>query len=461
MNTFKFKSFLLSIGLFVALTACDNEDPALPDNLVQFESGTLGLGTDETELTINVLLSRAVTENSTLSVDFEATGLEYGTDFTTSPAATSGIIALAIAAESAEASFTITKSSNLLLDGDEAIMFVISETSDNLVVGSQDTLWLSFSEIIAEQAILNINGGGPTYPNKVFIDLSANRQTAIERSNWDFGFYSGDDFRVILNSSTGMMARALDKTDLNDVTAQDTVGFASEMSFNAFSTVAYAWIDNPEGDLNQTAIAEVPATASESKVYIVQRGSGIETGSSRGWKKVRIIRNGSGYTLQHADINATTFTEVQIGKDPNYLFNYIHFENGAAEVEPAKDRWDIAWTGFTYSTNFGGGLIPYYFQDIVLQNRYDVETSMLLIADAGTYEDFTAADLEGLVYSSSQVAIGSTWRSGGGPDVAPAIRTDRFYVVTDADGNVYKLRFTALTQDGERGRPQIEFSLLQ
>ena len=85
----------------------------------------------------------------------------------------------------------------------------------------------------------------------------------------------------------------------------------------------------------------------------------------------------------------------------------------------------------------------------------------LLIANAGSYENFTEANLTGVLFTSSQVGIGASWRSGGGPGTAPAVRSDRFYLAKDAEGNIYKLRFTALTQDGQRGRPQIEFALLK
>ncbi|MEQ8413220.1 MAG: HmuY family protein [Imperialibacter sp.] len=37
---------------------------------------------------------------------------------------------------------------------------------------------------------------------------------------------------------------------------------------------------------------------------------------------------------------------------------------------------------------------------------------------------------------------------------------DRFYIIKDASGNYYKLKFTALMQTGERGKPQIASELL-
>lgn len=452
--------------LLVSLLSC-SEEFLLPDNQVNFESNQLGFASDETSVSVRIAFTRSAEQDGIFVINLAPNGVTYGTDFVTQPAASGNTLTLPFAKDATEVTYTIDRIADALLDGDESVVFSMIDIPNQFVPGTILEQTVNFSEILAKQATLDINGGGPTYPNKVFIDLSANRQTAVNRTTWDLGFSNGEAFNVILNSSVTMMARAIDKTDMNAVTAADTVGFANEMIMGAFSTnPAMAWIDDPAGDLSKTAIASISATASENKVYIINRGASnppndpSEPTPSRGWKKIRIIRNANGYTLQHADIAATTFQEIQIAKEEGYNFRYVNFESGTTTVEPVKGRWDIAWTGFTNSTSLGGDPIPYYFQDVILTNRNGVQTAQLLIATYGTYENFTAANLTGITFSSSQIGIGSGWRSGGGPGSAPAVRTDRFYLVKDADGNIYKLRFTALTQNGERGKPQIEFQLL-
>lgn len=470
-----FKSVLsaLAIGGLLIFTSC-KEDPELPDNVVGFQSGELGITESEASLDVTITLSRAVSEAATITISVEENDLVYGTDYTTTPEAVSNQITIPVPSGNTEVTFTVAKTEAALFDGDESLVFTIIDASTSLVVGDDNQLTLTFSEIVAASGAMEINGGGATYPNKVFIDLSANRQTAIARTSWDLGFYTGDDFRVILNSSNGMMAYALDKTDMNAVTNADTAVLRNMLSLEAVfagitsSSVpdwvpnAINWIDDPTGDLDNTAISEISATASENKVYIVNRGSGPGTpATALGWKKIRIVRNGNGYTLQHADIAATTFSEIQITKNETYEFQYVSFATGAVSVEPPSDQWDIAWTGFTNSTNFGSGPVPYYFQDVILQNRDDVQTVQILTSTK-TYEAFSEADLAGLDFGTqSQVKIGSGWRSGGGPGVSPAVRTDRFYVIKDEDDNYYKLKFTALTTGGERGKPQVEFALIK
>ena len=472
MNT-KIKYLMLIVGLSVGVMSCEN-DPKLPDNEVGFEANVAGISADEESLEINIALSRKTSSDVTLTVNLTSTGIHYGTDFTTLPEAVDNVITLIIPEGEIVGTITLSKVSGVGFTGDEEISFMITGVDGSPVIGEIAEIKVSFSEITVANGTMNILGGGPTYPNKVFIDLSANRQTSINRTAWDFGFSSGDDFRVVLNASNGMMARALDKTNLNDVTAADTAGFGKQLSLSAvFAAIttdpapawvssAITWIDDPTGNLTNTAIAGISATASENKVYIVNLGDGVGSPAPNlGWKKIRVVRNGSGYTLQYANINATTFSEIQIVKNTSHAFQYVSLTSGEVSVEPAVSKWDIAWTGFTNSTNFGSGPVPYYFQDVILQNTTGVQTLQILTS-VKTYEAFGEADLTGLDFGTqSQVKIGSSWRSGGGPGVAPALRTDRFYVIKDGENNYYKLRFTALTQNGERGRPAIEFALVK
>lgn len=473
-NILKQWSALFALIIFTSLSACDDEDPPLPDNLVQFEAEELGMGSDENSLTINISLSREVSQDASITLAAVPVGLAYDTEFTTDPAMSGNTLAIDIPKGSTQASFIITKKDGVLLDGDESISFTISSVDESLVIGAKAEIVVSFSEILAAQATMDPNVGGQLQPNKVFVDLSANRQASFNRSNWDLGFYTAEgQFRVVLNSSSSMMARVLDKNDLNAVTDADTTGWGAQLSIDgvfaaittdpvpAWVSGSGAWIDAPSGDIAATAIAEISAGATDNKVYIINRGKNPD-GTQRGWKKVRIIRNGNNYTLQHADISASTFTTVEVTRNADYLFNYMKFETGVVELEPEKDKWDIAFTVFTNTTPAGPGLVvPYVFSDIVVQNRYLTETAELLVANVGSYEEFDENDLSAATFSTSQVNIGSKWRSGGGPGSAPALRADRFYLVKDPDGNIYKLMFTALTQNGERGRPQIRFNLIR
>lgn len=450
---------LLTAGVLILGAGCRKRSADLPDMYVVFESSEQGITAAESTINVRIKLSRVTDTLLPVTIQLTEQDLAYGVDYTTLPAAAAGKLVVNIPAGDNDASFTVNKSSGVLFDGDEKIIFDLGQTTQKVEVGVTNRFTLSFGELIAQQPTLTINGGGVLFSNKVFIDLSANRQTAVNRNNWDLGFYTGNDqFRVILNSSSAMMARQINKTDLNQVSGADTTGFSTEVAFNQFApvTTSLPYIDYPNGDLSRTAIAAISATAEENKVYIVNRG--LAPGNptpARGWKKIRVLRNASGgYTLQYADINATSFSSIDIAKDENYFFKYISFDNGAAAVEPMKKKWDLAWTYFSNVTNFGAGEVPYLFQDIILLNR-NVSIAKVMTATKA-FADFSAADAGVQTYLTTQNAIAADWRSGGGPGVSPAVRTDRYYIVKDGDNNYYKLRFTALTQNGERGYPAFE-----
>ncbi len=448
----------------VLISSCRKRDALPADNFVVFETAAQGITATENSIPVRLKLTRNTDRDIPVTIDLNELGLVYGTDYTTSTAAIAGKLTLTIPSGNNEAAFTVIKNSGVLFDGDEKIVFDLIRSEAPVFIGVTKRFSLSFAELVAHTSALTINGGGVLYPHKVFIDLSASRQTVVNRNNWDLGFYTGaDDFRVILNSSAAMMAKAINKNDLAAVTAADTVGFSAEVSFNQFapSTSSLPYIDYPNGDLTRTAIAAVSSMETDNKVYIVNRGlSPGSPAAARGWKKIRVIRNAAGgYTLQHADISSGSYSSIDIPKDDLYYFRYISFENGVVSVEPPKKKWDLAWTYFSNVTNFGSGEVPYLFQDIILLNR-NVQVVKVMTATKA-FADFGEADIAGQTFLTAQNAIAADWRSGGGPGTSPAVRTDRFYIVKDGDNNYYKVRFTALTQNGERGYPAFESVLVK
>jgi hypothetical protein len=59
--------------------------------------------------------------------------------------------------------------------------------------------------------------------------------------------------------------------------------------------------------------------------------------------------------------------------------------------------------------------------------------------------------------------IGSKWRTTA-PGGTTGIKRDRFYVVKDPLGNVYKLKFVSMglgADGGERGKPVVEYKLVK
>lgn len=464
---FKFLSLLLLAILVTVAVSCSEDEPPLPDNEASFSASELGFADDEAQATITINLTRAASEDKVLTVSFVSTGVTYGVEFTTTPAATSNSFELTIPAGSREVSFTVNKVAGIFLEGDESIQFTIQSIDKPFVLDDAVTVNLSFSQIVSTGGTMQLQGliaaePGSSAGNTVFVDLSANVQSSVARMAWDLGFYSGSDFRVILNHASAASAVMVNKTDINQVTAADVT--ASDLAIG-FASGSFSAYDSINGNLDHTAISEISAIETENKVWVINRvgGSGAAQPSTA-WYKIRVLRNGEGYTLQYAQVDANTFTSVNIAKNTLLNFSYFSFGTGAVTVEPVKTNWDFQWSWSIYYTSTDGENVPYAFSDLVFINHHnDVKADTVFTADV-TYAAFTAANLVNYDLVSDRDVIGSGWRvtSPGGPDPI-GVRTDRFYIIEDSQGNVYKLRFVNFhaNDGGTRGKPNIEYALVK
>ncbi|RXR18296.1 hypothetical protein EQG63_08480 [Flavobacterium amnicola] len=321
--------------------------------------------------------------------------------------------------------------------------------------------------------------GGANQPNQVFLDLSTEVSTPINRASWDFGFSSGADFRVAINGAVKMAVKQLATNDMSITQTEDSnvaVGAGSNPSSNGYC-------DNPTGVLAGagsgigTAIAEVSATDADNKVYLVNLGFAVSTttpsagsvsidGASRGWKKVRFLRNGSnGYKIQYADLNSATYTERTIAKDADFNFTFFSMNTGnTVSVEPQKTKWDVCFTTFTNYVNFGSE-VTYGYSDFITSNMKGGTKVYQVLTSEFAYDAFKKGNIveaNFTISATDQRIIGSNWRNGGGPSTLPSVKTDRFYVIKDAANNYYKVQFLAMTNDaGVRGNPTIQYAILK
>lgn len=317
---------------------------------------------------------------------------------------------------------------------------------------------------------MELNGtttnAGANAENSVFVDFSADKQTTVARESWDLGFYTGSDFRVIINNTTFAFAKVTSKTDINAVSSADTVGAVLAFNQNSPPLLASGVADDPGGNLSNTSIPAISSTDADNKVVVINRGTngGI---APKEYAKIRILRSGAGYTLQYATLGATTFKTVQIAKNTDNDFVYVSLGTGATiSTFPLKKAWDIKWgySVMSFATYFYG------FSDVVTINHLNgVQAFQTIYADAAAATDafskFNKDSVAKYTFSSNPHAIGSQWRYTGGPPPSPApfTRKERFYVVKDTEGNIYKMKFLSFASEdgGTRGKPQIKYELIK
>lgn len=167
------KSILFSLSAIILFGGCrKRDDISLADNLVTFESAAQGISEAENSITIKVKLSRQTDKDIPLTINLTPDKVVYGTDFTTEPAAISGALTVIVPSGNNEATFVVKKVAGVLFDGDEKVAFDIYRSESPVLIGVTKKFTLNFAELVAASSTIMVDGGGATFPNKVFINFS-------------------------------------------------------------------------------------------------------------------------------------------------------------------------------------------------------------------------------------------------------------------------------------------------
>lgn len=464
--------FLFLSALAVTFYGCSSDDDGT-ETVVQAAFVNQAVNLTAAQTPVNIAFSSPTTSAGTITVTLEPTNVVYGTDFTTTPAAAGTTVTIPYTAGATTASFSFSK----LIDATEGqaknVKFTISIISQAgiEIPAATNFVQLNFNEVAVSTNTTIAENGGNRFPNAVYVDFSSGAETAVSRVGWELGFYSGSDFRVVLNTSVNRLAvKQLATTNIDEVQVADP-----NVTTGNYDPAGAGYIDNPSGSLSGTSIAAISATDSDNKVYLVNLGQDVAataatgtsaalTGTDRGWKKIRILRSGSDYKLQYANIDATTHNEVIITKNTAYNHSFFSLVNGAAvtTAEPQKDKWDIILTPFMNYTSLtgqpGGPDVSYFFGDFVITNSLAGTRAYEVLTSSVAYANFSLANVTTANFETTAAAdrraIGANWRS----TVPLAVRADRFYVVKDVAGNIYKVRFTSLLSTAsERGTTTFEY----
>lgn len=324
-----------------------------------------------------------------------------------------------------------------------------------------------------------INKGDPTEANQFWIELGTGKVTITHRENWDLGFYSGDDFRVILNSSLVMSVGKIENAiNIDAVNSQTVASLKSLVQVANFQNNSQ-YIDNPNGQIlaQTTGIDEIKLDENQNNVYLLNMGhktymgsttvgSVYTMGEARGWKKIRILRHNGGYKIQYADLDDTNHKEFIVTKDSNYNHQFFSFKTeNYVEIQPRKMNWDLSFTVFTNLTNAGSFMTSYVYPDFIISNTLGNVSAYEVVTAAGQGEtEYTNFKLENVepskLVSNDQRIIGSNWRTTTGANGAE-VYSNKFYIIKNSVGLYYKLRFLRIKDEaGNRGYPQFEYKPL-
>ncbi len=331
-------------------------------------------------------------------------------------------------------------------------------------------------------AVVTLNEkADPAEANQFWIELGTGKITETHRELWDLGFYCGDEFRVMLNTSLVMSVGKIENAYNIDAVNSQTVKELKKLVVVGNFADNSQYIDNPNGDVTKqtSGIAEISENDNFNNVYLLNMGYKTYTGSTvpgsiyhigdaRGWKKIRILRHPSGYKIQYADLDETEHKEFIVAKDADYNYRFFSLKSGTyADIQPKKKEWDLCFTVFTNLTlnpsdnTYTSYIYPDFFMHNILGNVGAYEITTATGQGETAYNNFKKEDIDDSKFLfNDQRAIGSNWRTTTGQN-GIEVFSNRFYVLKNSDGFYFKIRMLRMMDDqGNRGYPQFEYKAL-
>lgn len=277
---------------------------------------------------------------------------------------------------------------------------------------------------------------GSGYTQQLWFDLSTGEVVNENvRTAWDLAFESAPDgWRVLLNGSRLMTVWSLGPVDITAV--HDTAGLGSIRRVDAASAVD-----------DSLAFGDWRGTGN---VFIVDLGLGND-GSPLGLRKLRINQvDAAAYHLEHAAIDGSGLTAVSVFKDPQRTFTSWSFTLGTQAIEPPRGAWDLCFTQYTHE-------FESYDLDYLVNGVLSARTTRAARITGKAYADIVAEDTLAHPLSSARNAIGYDWKAYSFETSSYSIVPGLSFIVQDADGYLYKLRFLEFYgAQGQTGCPLFE-----
>lgn len=474
---------LLLVCVVIGVGSCQKDSTSGNNEqrefIVAFTEQSIPYGEITQATSIPLIFSHNALQDGSIEVRVTTQEAISGQDFTTIPSIDKSnllIIPFAKGDNSAEFIFENLKVNDP--NSDRAVTFTIEKinySSAVPVIRGFSVLTISYNASLG--GVLAPNVGGPNEKNQVYVDLADRAMYPVLRDSWDLAFFSdGPEFVVKLNGSIYMAAGVINVSSMDQVISDNMLkSLQEDIRIGTFDPYNIAYIDNPSGNLNQTAISPVDIVDRNNRVYLVNLGNEIGSdqgvipgsvnvaGPSRGWMKIRVLIREDAYLLQYSEPQEVVYKEVKIPKRAGFNFNFFSFNTQSiVNVEPSKDKWDLNFTVFTNTVDQNGAPMGSYgFSDFIVQNRYaNVQAYMVRIPEGSKtfYKDFTLDQVDPTNFSYDLRIIGDTWRD---VSVERVVYKDVFYVLKDSQGNYYKFRMLSFSDEkGNRGYPRFEYSLL-
>lgn len=285
---------------------------------------------------------------------------------------------------------------------------------------------------------------GANYSNQFYYNLK--NQEVVHSGpvdSWDLSFdNTKNGFGVYLNGGVGMALVKTNKTNFEDITAQDCEGQVWQQ-------------DAPNGNANESAVGYWCENAtSKNKIYIIR----LDAENS----KMRTLRlnnvTDEYYEFEIGEFGVSQTSPCKVYKDVTRVYSYYDLENKSlvTDVEPLKESWDIMFTRYGFTFYDQNPPLPY------------IVTGVLSNPQTRVFKDSTAEfyqlgpDLVQGSMSYDRDAIGYDWKTYDFDLGIFHVHQQYNYLIRTQNDELFKLRFLSFYDaNGIKGTPTFEFKHIQ
>lgn len=307
------------------------------------------------------------------------------------------------------------------------------------------------------QANIGYANIGSDYNTTLYYNLSSNKVIkSIKLDDWDLAFETNDtSFFIIINPALIGGAYNLGQVPF------DTVLKTTQVKKLHWRYDNYS-LPPDSGAIGIWWKGVLPNVESKQDVYIINLGVD-DDGRSYGFKKIQIIsRDNQKYVIKFSGVDSKEATVFEIPIDKKYHRMTFSFKGGGSITysEPEARTWDLVFT--RYAEYFEEINFEPYTTNGVLQNPnvcYAYADSVGKV----TYENFTINDYDEKKLSKYSNVIGWDWKKYYLDLGYYSVRTDKYYILKDNQGFIYKLRFIDFYTpiDGKNVKGNISFEFLK
>jgi hypothetical protein len=222
----------------------------------------------------------------------------------------------------------------------------------------------------------------------------------------------------------------------------------------------FRW-DQPSGGPSGAVIDEIWKQGKLSReLFVLDMGIRPDA-SALGYRKLQFESwDGDTLGLRFADPDLQEVSRLRISlDDTSRYFQYISLlkKKKAASVSPPKENWDLLFTRHLRIFFVDGDSIPYLVTGVLLNpwNTLAARDSL------HSFEEINREMIAEFEFTPARDVIGYDWKRYDFNSNQYSIVPQRNYLIRDAAGYYYKLRFTGYyDENGRKGVPQFEFQQL-